>query len=168
MSKDVPITEILDSIKKMIDSKSLVKESSFEEGEENIVHNRPLEDDSLDSEDDVLELTEVVDLENSTTQSYAHKDSGSIESDKSKLVEQISPSSVEKVTDKFKTLKEVVKKADSKDESISRSSDKTINDFLKDAMKPYIITWLDENLPKLVYEIVDREVKKLVKQNEKT
>ncbi|MFA1689178.1 PopZ family protein [Candidatus Rickettsia barbariae] len=97
-----------------------------------------------DSEDeDVLELTEIVNQD-----------------EEEKL---ISTKSAEEVGDIFKNFTDTVK--DKKlDNNIS--SKNALEELVIEMLKPELKAWLDKNLPVLVKELVEIEIKKLV-QNSK-
>ncbi|ACP53231.1 MAG: PopZ family protein [Rickettsia africae] len=97
-----------------------------------------------DSEDeDVLELTEIVNQD-----------------EEEKL---ISTKSAEEVCDIFKNFTDTIK--DKKlDNNIS--SKNALEELVIEMLKPELKAWLDKNLPVLVKELVEIEIKKLV-QNSK-
>ncbi|MEY4464031.1 MAG: hypothetical protein RLZZ81_1002 [Pseudomonadota bacterium] len=97
-----------------------------------------------DSEDeDILELTEVVNQE--------------------KEEKLISTKSAEEVGDIFKNFTDTIK--DKKlDNNIS--SKNALEELVVEMLKPELKVWLDKNLPLLVKELVEIEIKKLV-QNSK-
>ncbi|MCX4079410.1 PopZ family protein [Rickettsia rhipicephali] len=97
-----------------------------------------------DSEDeDVLELTEIVNQD-----------------EEKKL---ISTKSAEEVGDIFKNFTDTIK--DKKlDNNIS--SKNALEELVVEMLKPELKAWLDKNLPVLVKELVEIEIKKLV-QNSK-
>ncbi|WP_016917020.1 DUF2497 domain-containing protein [Rickettsia honei] len=99
------------------------------------------ENDSAD--EDVLELTEIVNQD-----------------EEEKL---ISTKSAEEVGDIFKNFTDTIK--DKKlDNNIS--SKNALEELVVEMLKPELKAWLDKNLPVLVKELVEIEIKKLV-QNSK-
>lgn len=97
-----------------------------------------------DSEDeDVLELTEIVNQD-----------------EEEKL---ISTKSAEEVGDIFKNFTDTIKDK-KRDNNIS--SKNALEELVVEMLKPELKAWLDKNLPVLVKELVEIEIKKLV-QNSK-
>ena len=98
-----------------------------------------------DSEDeDILELTEIVNQD-----------------EEEKL---ISTKSAEAVGDIFKNFTDIIK--DKKlDNNIS--SKNALEELVAQMLKPELKAWLDKNLPVLVKELVEIEIKKLVQNSRK-
>lgn len=82
----------------------------------------------------------------------------------------LSEDSADATKDALGKLKDTVKetnKRPQKDISPSKElrSGETVEDLVVEALKPMMKDWLDENLPKLVEEIVEREIDKLMPNN---
>lgn len=98
---------------------------------------------SNEGEDDVLELTDVIDQDEE---------------------ELISSKSAEKVSDIFKNFSDTIK-----DKNLDNcpSSKNSLEELVIEMLKPELKIWLDKNLPLLVREIVESEIKKLVQNSKK-
>ncbi len=103
------------------------------------------------SADDVLELTEVIDTQK----------------------EEITPSSIEINTqdklisensarDTTNTFKQFAKTAKVAVQENKRPKVTTIEELVVEMMRPQLKKWLDENLPKLVQELVEKEIRRLI------
>jgi|GEM_PF-2429818 len=90
---------------------------------------------SFQSIESILELTDVI----TSDSIFSEEDFDSV----SDYVKKIS-TRVEKVTDEKPLL-----------------SDEEIREVFKDVLKPYLQSWLNQNLSKIVKEIVEKEVKVL-------
>lgn len=99
---------------------------------------------NLNSQDeDILELTEIMDQDEE---------------------ELISNKSAEKVKDIFKDFTSTVK---DKNLDTSISSKNALEELIIEMIKPELKLWLDKNLPSIVKEIVENELKKLVQTTRK-
>jgi len=121
-NQDMSIEDILKSIKGVINERK----------------NLSTEDD-----DDVLELTDVIDQD---------------------AEELISPKSAEKVNDLFKNFTSTIK-----DKNLDNyaSSKNALEELVIEMLRPELKAWLDKNLPLLVKELVESEIKKLVQNSKK-
>ncbi len=99
---------------------------------------------NLNNEDeDILELTEIIDQDEE---------------------ELISTKSAEKVNDILKDFTSTIK---DKNLDNNVSSKNALEELVIEMLKPELKTWLDKNLPSLVKELVESEIKKLVQNNRK-
>lgn len=60
------------------------------------------------------------------------------------------------------TAESLGQKINSQDIDINSKQDKTVEKFVLELLEPQMKSWLNENLPKIVKEVVSEEVKKLV------
>jgi cell pole-organizing protein PopZ len=102
------------------------------------------------STDDVLELTEVIDTKREET------DTTILELNNDKL---ISENSARDTTNSFKQFAKTAKVAVQENK---RSKVTTIEELVVEMMRPQLKKWLDENLPKLVQELVEKEIRRLI------
>ncbi len=158
MRQNVPIDEILDSLKKMMDNKSsriskyLVAENNYDE---NLDQNE---------DDEILELTEeaIVFEANNKANSVNNIDEEKKDIVKVNDVSQESKVDTTKVSDKTSSEASMyLKYLSDKSAVIKNSKEKTINEFIKEAAMPYVIDWLDKNLNRLVKEMVEKEIKRI-------
>lgn len=99
---------------------------------------------NLSNEDeDILELTEIIDQNEE---------------------ELISTKSAEKVNDILKDFTSTIK---DKNLDNNVSSKNALEELVIEMLKPELKTWLDKNLPSLVKELVESEIKKLVQNSKK-
>ncbi|WP_395477153.1 DUF2497 domain-containing protein [Rickettsia endosymbiont of Pantilius tunicatus] len=99
---------------------------------------------NLSNEDeDILELTEIIDQDEE---------------------ELISTKSAEKVNDILKNFTSTIK---DKNLDNNVSSKNALEELVIEMLKPELKTWLDKNLPSLVKELVESEIKKLVQNSRK-
>jgi uncharacterized protein len=52
------------------------------------------------------------------------------------------------------------------DEAIADAEGRTVEQFIEDMMRPMLRQWLDENLPRIVEEKVERELQKIARRSE--
>jgi hypothetical protein len=136
--QDMSVDEILKSIRKVIE-KTNHKESIRKEDRLTSPHT---------SEDDLLELTEVVELgTEQETQCYDE----SLISDR--VAEETSGLFRNFAQQATEALKDCPKRG------------QTLEDFVVEMMKPQLKLWLDSHLPSLVRELVEKEIKRLVPSN---
>jgi cell pole-organizing protein PopZ len=152
MRQNVPIDEILDSLKKMMDNKSsriskyLVAENNYDESL-----------DQNNEDDEILELTEEAIIFESNKVSNV-KNFNNIDEEKKDIVKV----DTAKVSDKTSSEASMyLKYLSDKSAVIKNSKEKTINEFIKEAAMPYVIDWLDKNLNKIVKEMVEKEIKRI-------
>lgn len=99
---------------------------------------------NLSNEDeDILELTEIIDQDEE---------------------ELISTKSAEKVNDILKNFTSTIK---DKNLDNNVSSKNALEELVIEMLKPELKTWLDKNLPSLVKELVESEIKKLIQNSRK-
>lgn len=107
--------------------------------------NRPVIQNSEDPEKEkILELTEIV----------GGNDGSQITDNVLPNKGLISVKVTAETSDKFKELANKAK------------SNRTVEELVIDIMRPYLSQWLDKNLPRLVHKIVEKEVRKLVPEDE--
>lgn len=99
---------------------------------------------NLSNEDeDILELTEIIDQDEE---------------------ELISTKSAEKVNDILKNFTSTIKDKNLDNNVLSKNA---LEELVIEMLKPELKTWLDKNLPSLVKELVESEIKKLVQNSRK-
>ena len=55
---------------------------------------------------------------------------------------------------------------DYKDELSRSDNDKSIEELVKEILRPELKRWLNDNLPAIVKQLVDKEIKKIIPKNE--
>lgn len=129
LPEDMSIEEILSSIRGVINSHSTKK----------VIPKRS--SDPNTDEDDILELTETYDLEDSSEE-------------KNLLSEGM-----------FDETSEIIKsfsaKVNSDDFDQRKKSSGALEDLVIDILRPEISSWLNNNLPAIVRQIVEKEIKRL-------
>ena len=63
-------------------------------------------------------------------------------------------------------LTDVVDEVDNDKLNDLSSKDKTIEELVKEVLKPELKKWLNKNLPVIVRELVEKEIKKIIPKNE--
>ena len=63
-------------------------------------------------------------------------------------------------------LTDVVDEVDNDQLNDLSSKDKTIEELVKEVLKPELKKWLNNNLPVIVRELVEKEIKKIIPKNE--
>ena len=63
-------------------------------------------------------------------------------------------------------LTDVVDEVDNDQLNDLSSKDKTIEELVKEVLKPELKKWLNKNLPVIVRELVEKEIKKIIPKNE--
>ena len=124
--------------------------------------------DEVLEEDDVLELTEIVD---NFAESFEGKSNSKQEfelepksstADLSPITENqtlLSDHAAEVATDKLSGLTGAI--AAARDLPVGNTQ-QTLEDIVKDLLRPILKEWLDDNLPPLVEGLVEKEIAKLV------
>jgi cell pole-organizing protein PopZ len=56
--------------------------------------------------------------------------------------------------------------SDYKDELSSSDNYKSIEELVKEILRPELKRWLNDNLPAIVKQLVDKEIKKIIPKNE--
>ena len=107
-------------------------------------------EDKNDQEDDILELTETVD-------SHDEKISDNFQEkiDNENLISGKSASETTSV------LKQFAEKAKHAVKEYKKPKIPTVDQLVMDILRPQLKQWLDENLPSLVKELVEKEIKNL-------
>jgi len=113
--------------------------------------NNPNED-----EDDVLELTEI-DMD--------HDNESPL--DLNNIAEEENLISSKLASETSSILKQFSEKAKSVVKEYKKSKNLTLDELVIDMLRPQLKQWLDDNLPLLVKELVEKELKKLVPSEEK-
>lgn len=137
-NQDMSIEEILKSIKGMIDNRS-----------------------GTQSNDDILELTNIAwneedKLEEDNTHSQLAE-----ELLQASLISDKSAAETTKIFQRFsKTAREINANA-------SNSKGKTLEDLIIEMIRPQLSQWLDKNLPLLVKQLVEKEIQKLLPNDQK-
>ncbi|RYE06635.1 MAG: DUF2497 domain-containing protein [Rickettsiaceae bacterium] len=134
------IEEILKSIRGII--------SNRENKEETLVHKN--------EDEDILELTEVI--ENISNLDNQQKGDQPINN------ETLISEATQNETSNF--FKQFVKTAKISAQEAKKVKSLTIEEMVAQMMRPQLKVWLDKNLPLLVKELVEKEIKKLVENIE--
>ncbi len=74
----------------------------------------------------------------------------------------ISENTAEKTSALLQELKTKSAKNKNQASTLLFDSGETVEDMVRELIKPYLSTWLDQNLPLIVKNIVEKEVKKLI------
>jgi hypothetical protein len=150
MKEDLSIDQILKSIRQVILGKKSASTGQLP-----------------DQDDDIYELTNVV---NRSLHSETDRNK---EPDNSLYVEQhdakdplISAKSANETSETLKKLAIFKKRLNPGGQTNNPS--KSVEDLVTEIMKPYIVNWLDENLPKIVENLVEKEIKKLMPDENNT
>ena len=56
--------------------------------------------------------------------------------------------------------------SDYKDELSRSDNDKSIEELVREILRPELKRWLNDNLPAIVKQLVDKEIKKIIPKNE--
>lgn len=118
----------------------------------------------ITADEEVLELTDVVDsngnllstqtLQNSTPESSMAPPSAPEDS-------LLNRDTVNKTAN---SLQGLVNKLRKNTEIPATNSRTTVEDLVTETLKPYLTSWINQNLPTIVEKIVEREVKKIVEK----
>ncbi|MCC8399515.1 MAG: DUF2497 domain-containing protein [Rickettsia endosymbiont of Culicoides impunctatus] len=138
-NQDMSVEEILKSIKGMIDNR-----------------NEPPSND-----DDILELTNIA---------WNEEDKLEEDSTHSQLAEELLQESL--ISDKSaaettKIFQHFSKTAREININASNSKVKTLEDLIVEMIRPQLSQWLDKNLPLLVKQLVEKEIQKLLPNDQK-
>ncbi|MCC8371599.1 MAG: DUF2497 domain-containing protein [Rickettsia endosymbiont of Pseudomimeciton antennatum] len=143
-NQDMSIEEILKSIKGMIDNRS----------------------EPQSNDDDILELTNIVGGE------VAWYEEDKLEEDNvhSQLAEELLQESL--ISDKSaaettKIFQHFSKTAREINMNASNSKGKTLEELVVEMIRPQLSQWLDKNLPLLVKQLVEKEIQKLLANDQK-
>lgn len=79
--------------------------------------------------------------------------------------ELISDAAATAATGAFARLSQAFQRTPS-DEAIADAEGRTVEQFIEDMMRPMLRQWLDENLPRIVEEKVERELQKIARRSE--
>nr|WP_326844992.1 DUF2497 domain-containing protein [Rickettsiales endosymbiont of Trichoplax sp. H2] len=63
-------------------------------------------------------------------------------------------------------LTDVVDEVDNDQLNYLSNKDKAIEELVKEVLKPELKKWLNKNLPVIVRELVEKEIKKIIPKNE--
>lgn len=133
-NNEMSVEEIIKSIKGIIDHNNEAKTPY------SISNNK---------DEDVLELTDIVSQENK----QYHNNSDHYEEEN--LIKQETANTTSKV---LKDFAQVAKQANYE----RNSKQNTVEDLVIKMMKPQLKQWLDDNLPQLVKELVEKEIRRLI------
>jgi cell pole-organizing protein PopZ len=111
------------------------------------------------NDEDVLELTEIMGAEDKEEE--INEDEDSFNSNEESL---ISSKFASETSDILKNFAHTVK---DQDFETSSSSKNALEELIIEILKPELRRWLNENLPSLVKQLVEREIKKLMPSNKK-
>jgi cell pole-organizing protein PopZ len=100
-----------------------------------------------DTDDDILDLTERVD--------------GPADKPEEPLLSAVSAAVATKA---FGELAHALEQGEGKPGDITFDSGETLEDLVRDAVKPLAKDWLDRNLPDLVEDLVRSEIQRLVRR----
>ena len=149
--------EILASIRQII------SDNEHEDGEsEEVAEARGGVADEVpeESEEDILELTEIVDDFAGGADSEPEPGSAAVAlSPITDIQTLLSDHTAEVATDKLSGLTGAV--AAARDLPLGYAQ-QTLEDLVKDLLRPMLKEWLDDNLPPLVERLVEKEIAKLV------
>jgi cell pole-organizing protein PopZ len=164
MKEDLSIEQILKSIKQVIlgrshDSikpKAFSQESNLDEGDEDAYELTNLAPEDLKGEEDSFpeNLGQAASQKNEKEQDV----SSSLLSEKS----------AKEAMQHFASIKQSVGRQQNAHQTISPGTNKTVEDLTIEIMKPYLSQWLDENLPRIVKNLVEQEIKKLISDENNT
>ncbi|HJD56120.1 MAG TPA: PopZ family protein [Rickettsia endosymbiont of Pyrocoelia pectoralis] len=132
--QDMSIEDILKSIKGVISER---KNLNYEDAEE--------------SEDDVLELTEVI--------SGADEEKRDLDDEEDQL---ISSKSAEEIGNVFKNFTDTIKNKKLDNNITSKNA---LEELVAEMLRPELKIWLDKNLPILVKDLVESEIRKILQSN---
>jgi cell pole-organizing protein PopZ len=161
MKEDLSIEQILKSIRQVILGKRIYPVVGSDETASD-KDNAQFDD----KEEEIYELTKVVcKTPPEETQDKNLMNQKHTQPQKDIANEQAKKDSyIKESNEAIKSLTEIKKRLN-KNSSTNKHS-KTIEELVEEMMKPYIIDWLDDHLPKIVENLVDKEIKKLI-SNEK-
>jgi cell pole-organizing protein PopZ len=164
MKEDLSIEQIVKSIKQVILGRN--HDSIKSKG----VPHRPLVDQS---DDDVYELTSLAPEDSAKDGGVFLKQEKNLEQDveqnprKESFANQVSSllseKSAKETMQHFSSIKQSVNsRQQNSGQTILQGANKTVEDLTIEIMRPYLSQWLDENLPRIVKNLVEQEIKKLV------
>ena len=107
---------------------------------------------------------EVVESDPVPTKSVTDVEQSIDTSLESKAERVISPITASKAAGAIKDLIHKTQKPHS--DGLSFRSGVTVEDLIVEAMKPYLVNWMDINLPGIVKNLVEKEIRKLVPRDE--
>ncbi|NDB82148.1 MAG: DUF2497 domain-containing protein [Alphaproteobacteria bacterium] len=126
----------------------------------------------LIEEDDILELTDSIssyidqDLDQPESEEEAPMAIESSNSNVIKMKEKmVSEMTAEKTSALFNQLKDTVK-IKTESESLKFRSGTTMEEVVSELVRPHLVEWLNQNLPSIVKNCVEKEVKKLLPSDE--
>ncbi|WP_417904858.1 DUF2497 domain-containing protein [Candidatus Tisiphia endosymbiont of Micropterix aruncella] len=173
-NQDMSVEEILKSIKGVIDSRGTVNSGglgSRSDGATPICNRQAIEDDTTDfssidysnsqsNDDEILELTNIVGDEANKLENNRHSELEE-ELSQTSLVSDKSAAETTKIFQHFsKTAQEISANA-------SNPTVKTLENLIIEMLRPQLSQWLDKNLPLLVKQLVEKEIQKLIPNDQK-
>ncbi|WP_425360737.1 MULTISPECIES: DUF2497 domain-containing protein [unclassified Candidatus Tisiphia] len=141
-NQDMSIEEILKSIKGMIDNRS----------------------GSQSNDDDILELTNIVGEGEVLHEKIWVKEDGLEDNPQSQLTEELLQESLISDKSAAETTKifQHFSKAAQEINANANSKVKTLEELVVEMIRPQLRQWLDKNLPLLVKQVVEKEIQKLL------
>lgn len=147
MKEDLSIEQILKSIKQVILGRNHDTINSSKRLDKKV--------DQEEDEEEAYELTNIVSDEALSEEIQGSQDISSQEG-----LEETNSLLSQKVAQETKQYFSDIKK--STKHSQQANAPKTVEDLTVEIMKPYLSKWLDENLPRIVKNLVEQEIKKLI------
>ncbi|MCC8397802.1 MAG: DUF2497 domain-containing protein [Rickettsia endosymbiont of Labidopullus appendiculatus] len=142
-NQDMSIEEILKSIKGMIDNRS----------------------EPQSNDDDILELTNIVGGEVAWHEEDKLEDNAHSQLAEELLQESlISDKSAAETTKIFQHFSKTAREINI---NASNSKGKTLEELVVEMIRPQLSQWLDKNLPLLVKQLVEKEIQKLLPNEQK-
>lgn len=177
--EEEPITDVMEKVASMIEDEETQKEPSLENNsnnndehkpnnnlnnlEQNLYNNVDNDSSSNDDADDVQnqELENEKLNQNNKEENIMSQESLSKEESGLLSGEQIANS-----VSMLNELSEKVAKETMSNDSLSKAfrSGVTIEDITKEAIKPLLKEWLDENLPAIVKKMIKKEIRRITSQ----
>ncbi|WP_341757039.1 MULTISPECIES: DUF2497 domain-containing protein [unclassified Candidatus Tisiphia] len=145
-NQDMSVEEILKSIKGMIDNCGGTASQS--------------------NDDDILELTNIV----GDRVSWHEKDKLEEDNGHGQLAEELLQASLisdKSATETAKIFQHFSKTAREINANASNSKGKTLEELIIAMIRPQLSQWLDKNLPLLVKQLVEKEIQKLLPNDQK-
>ncbi len=116
-------------------------------------HNKPEKEDNITKDEEVLELTNII-KEGKKTDNSVCKDELSNDEDEYLVSEK----SALEASGLLKNFANTATRAAVEGKKIKNSS---LEDLVTEMMKPMLGKWLNENLPAIVRNVVEKEIKRL-------
>ncbi|WP_425363258.1 DUF2497 domain-containing protein [Candidatus Tisiphia endosymbiont of Hybos culiciformis] len=143
-NQDMSVEEILKSIKGMIDNRS----------------------GTQSNDDDILELTNIVG-EGEAWNEGDNLEENNVHSQLTEELLQASLISNKSAAETTKIFQHFSKTAREINSNTSNSKVKTLEELIVEMIRPQLSQWLDKNLPLLVRQLVEKEIQKLLPNDQK-